>query len=135
MEFFYKLDKEFHFALDACTTKNNPLGTEFFYTLEDDGLTKPWIDPTFCNPPYSRKNIVPWLKKAIEEQRRGVTSVLLLPSRTGTSWFFDYVYNKPDVEIRFVKGRLKFLDPEGKIPNTAPFDSLLAIFRPSQLLR
>lgn len=49
--------------------------------------------------------------------------VMLIPARTDTRYFHDYIYGK--AEIRFVKGRLKFGD--GKSP--APFPSMVVIFR------
>lgn len=53
----------------------------------------------------------------------GNTVVMLLPARTDTKWFHDYIYGK--AEIRFVRGRLKF----GKSKNSAPFPSMIVIFR------
>ena len=48
---------------------------------------------------------------------------MLIPARTDTRWFHDYIYHK--AEIRFIRGRLKFND--GKSP--APFPSMVVIFR------
>lgn len=52
--------------------------------------------------------------------------VMLLPARTDTKWFHEYIYNKARVEIRFLKGRLKF----GESRDGAPFPSMVAVFRP-----
>ena len=49
--------------------------------------------------------------------------VMLIPARTDTRYFHDYIYHK--AEIRFIKGRLKFGD--GKAP--APFPSMLVIYK------
>ena len=134
---FDKLNEEFHFQMDAATCDHNPMGTSYYYTNHGEKVGAKWKNPTWVNPPYSAKNIKVWLKKAVEEQEKGVTSVFLLPSRTGTNWFHDFIYQKPDVELRLLKGRLKFdycklcypdLNPyKGSTP-TAPFDSLIAIF-------
>lgn len=79
----------------------------------------------FCNPPYGR-TVKDWVKKCSEEAKKpGTTIVLLIPARTDTSYFHDYIYQKPNVEIRFIRGRLKFGD--GK--NSAPFPSMAVIFR------
>lgn len=51
---------------------------------------------------------------------------MLIPSRTDTKWFHEYIYGK--AEIRFVRGRLKFGDGLG----TAPFASMVVIFRPGK---
>lgn len=79
----------------------------------------------FCNPPYGRK-IYDWVKKSYEEsQKENTLVVLLIPSRTDTKYFHEFLYNKPNVELRFIKGRLKF----GNSNNSAPFPSLVAIMK------
>lgn len=80
----------------------------------------------FCNPPYGRE-ITKWVRKAYEEAQKGTTIVMLLPSRTDVSWFHDYILGK--AEVRFLRGRLKFTDDEGQAKNSAPFPSLVAIYR------
>ena len=110
-ELYAELDKEFHFNCDPC-----PL-----YGLED-GLPVPWGSRAFVNPPYGRE-ITRWLKKACQENQLGKLIVCLIPSRTDTRWWHEYVM-KAD-EIRFLKGRLKFGDSK----NSAPFPSAVVIFR------
>ena len=123
-EFFDELDREFHFELDACALPSNAK-CERFYTPEEDGLKQPWVyaSSVFCNPPYGR-TIGRWVRKAAEAAAAGCTVVMLLPARTDTRWFHDYIYLKPGVKLRFVRGRLKFGD--GK--NSAPFPSMVVIF-------
>lgn len=134
-EFFEELNKEFHFDLDPCATPKTAKCARFF-TPDDDGLAQEWIAPgggtVFVNPPYSRrKNGKPgqedWIKKAAEEgSKPGAVVVLLVPARTDTAAFHDYIYNK--AEIRFIRGRLRFLT-DGKTSAAAPFPSMVAIFR------
>lgn len=77
----------------------------------------------FCNPPYGRQ-IGEWVKKAYEESRKPNTLVvMLIPARTDTKWFHDYILGK--AEIRFIRGRLKF----GGADNAAPFPSMVVVFR------
>lgn len=77
----------------------------------------------FCNPPYGRK-IGAWVQKCYEESRKPNTLVvLLIPARTDTAYFHDYIYHKAK-EIRFVRGRLKF----GDAKQSAPFPSMVVIF-------
>lgn len=122
--FFDKLNDEFHFAVDACTILENTKCDEF-YTPEDDGLSKDWDETTWCNPPYGRK-IWEWVRKAYYQAIQfGSTIVMLLPARTDTRWFHDYIYEKDWVEIRFVRGRLKF----GESKNSAPFPSMVVVFK------
>ena len=122
--FFNQLDSEFHFTLDPCANESNHKCARYF-TEADDGLKQSWGGQTvFCNPPYG-KAIKDWVKKCSEEAKQpNTTVVLLIPARTDTAYFHDYIYQKPDVEIRFLRGRLKFGD--GK--NSAPFPSMVVIF-------
>jgi hypothetical protein len=113
---YEELDKEFQFDHDPCGL--NPLGLR-----EIDGLGE-WGKRNWVNPPYSKK--IPWIQKAIEEQRKGKLTVMLLPVDTSTSWFLDMVL--PNAEVRWIRGRLKF----GK--THAAYASMLAIFRPRTVL-
>ena len=121
-QFFQALDAEFHFDLDVCALPENAKCTRY-YTPEDDGLKQPWNGTCWCNPPYGRI-ISEWVKKASESE---TTVVMLLPARTDTKWFHEYIYGK--AEVRFIRGRLKF----GGAVNSAPFPSMVVIFRGSEL--
>ena len=131
-DFYNELDRKFNFDLDPCSTKKNAKCVNFF-TKKDDGLNRVWLHITnlgnirsrvFMNPPYGRE-IGKWVEKAHDEVKEKNTNfvVALLPARTDTKWFHDYIYNK--AEIRFLKGRLKF----GGSKNSAPFPSMIVIFR------
>jgi len=122
-DLFDELDREFGFKLDPCANLENHK-CENFYTVDNDGLSHDWhlFGPVFMNPPYGRV-IGKWVKKAYESSLNGATVVCLLPARTDTRWFHDYIYGK--AEIRFIRGRLKF----GGSKNSAPFPSMIAIFR------
>ena len=123
-DFFDKLNDEFHFTLDVCADETNHK-CEHYYTKEIDGLSRPWVGTVWCNPPYGRK-IGEWVQRAyLSSQIGSATVVMLLPARTDTRWFHDYIYNKSNTEIRFIKGRLKF----GGCQNSAPFPSMVVIFR------
>ena len=52
---------------------------------------------------------------------------MLIPARTDTSYFHDYIYGK--AEIRFIRGRLKFTDESGQEKDAAPFPSMVVIYR------
>ena len=121
-DLFDKLNKEFHFALDVCATPENAKCEEF-YTKEQDGLKQPWKGTVWCNPPYGRQ-IGEWVRRAFLASVSGNTVVMLLPARTDTRWFHEYIYGK--AEIRFIRGRLKF----GGSQNSAPFPSMVVVFMP-----
>jgi len=72
------------------------------------------------------RGIGQWIQKAYESAQAGATIVMLIPSRTDTRWWHDYVMKAS--EIRFIRGRLKFGDAKGN----APFPSAVVVFRPTQ---
>lgn len=120
--FFDELDKEFNFTLDPCATHENAKCKQYF-TKEDDGLTQSWQGNTvFMNPPYGR-GIKHWIKKAYEESLGDAVVVCLIPARTDTTYWHNYIFGKAS-DIRFLKGRLKF----GNSNNTAPFPSAVVVF-------
>ena len=122
-DFFDELDKEFSFTLDPCATDGNAKCDKYF-TVDDDGLIQDWSnDIVFMNPPYGRE-IKHWIKKAYEESLNGATVVCLIPSRTDTTYWHDYIFGKA-YDIRFVRGRLKF----GGSKNSAPFPSAVIIYK------
>ena len=122
-DFFDELDKEFHFTLDPCSTVETAKCKKF-YTKEDNGLIQDWSGRTvFCNPPYGSQ-IKHWVKKCHDESSRAKV-VMLIPARTDTKYFHEYIYKKKNTEIRFIKGRLKFSNSK----NSAPFPSMIVIFR------
>ncbi len=120
---FDRLNEEFSFSLDPSASDANHR-CEKYYTAADDGLSQNWGGYTvFCNPPYG-KQLAKWVRKAYEESRKpNTTIVLLIPARTDTQWFHDYIYGT--AEIRFIKGRIKF---KGAMYN-APFPSMIVIYR------
>jgi len=107
---YNKLDEEFSFDFDPC-----PSDPTF------DGLKVEWGYRNFVNPPYGRE-IGKWMRKAYEEWKKGKLVVMLIPSRTDTQWWHEYVMKA--TEIRFVRGRLKF---DGH-KNSAPFPSAIVVF-------
>ena len=82
----------------------------------------------FCNPPYGRA-IADWVRKGYEESRQpGTTVVMLIPSRTDTAYFHDWIFGKAS-EVRFLRGRLKFTDEDGNGEDAAPFPSAVIVWR------
>ena len=105
-----ELNKEFGFNDDPCPLSGS------------GGLDRDWGSKTYMNPPYGRE-IGEWIEKAWAESNKGKLIVMLLPSRTDTKWWHDYIMKAN--EIRFIKGRLKF----GGSKNSAPFPSCVVIFK------
>lgn len=121
-DFFEEWNKQFHFSVDACANDSNHKCNRYF-SKEQNGLEQDWGGETvWCNPPYG-KSIGQWVRKCWTEAQKGKTKVVaLLPARTDTRWFHDYVYGK--AIVYFVKGRLKF----GNAKHSAPFPSMVCIW-------
>ena len=156
--FFEELNKEFNFTLDPCCTEKSALCKKF-YTPKEDGLKQSWAgERVFVNPPYNKpenaciqpyekckKKIceergyhideyipgkVDWIKKCYYEMYYMSADIVvaLLPVRTDEVAFHEYIYELS--EIRFIKGRLKFVDMDtGHDSTPAPFPSMLVIWR------
>ncbi|CUO39446.1 DNA N-6-adenine-methyltransferase of bacteriophage [[Clostridium] symbiosum] len=121
--FFDELNREFDFNLDPCADETNHK-CEKYFTEEENGLLQDWGGcRVFCNPPYG-SSIKDWVAKCYHEGHKEETLVvLLIPARTDTTYFHDYIEHR--AEIRFVRGRLKFGDSK----TGAPFPSMVVIFR------
>lgn len=121
-EVFKKLNAEFNFTLDPCSDGHNSKCKKF-YTKAEDGLKQNWGGETvFCNPPYSK--IKDWIIKAYKESLKPNTVVvMLIPARTDTRWFHEYVYHRS--EVRLIAKRIKFSNSK----YNAPFPSMLVIYR------
>jgi hypothetical protein len=108
--FYQALDSEFGFDFDPC-----PPNPDF------DGLSVDWGKCNFVNPPYNE--IEKWVRKSYGEWLTGKTIVMLIPSRTDTKWWHEYVMRA--TQIRFIKGRLRF----DEHANSAPFPSAVVVFK------
>lgn len=109
-DLYHKLNEEFNFDFDPC-----PKNPDF------DGLNIDWGKQNFCNPPYNQ--LQKWIKKGYEQFKLGKTVVFLIPARTDTKAFHEYLYNI--AEIRFIKGRIKFKGAKWN----APFPSMICILK------
>lgn len=138
-DFYNALNEEFNFTIDVAAAKETAK-CERYYTEADDGLSKDWSgEVCWMNPPYGTQ-IKFWIKKAYEESLKGATVVALIPFRPDTRYWFDYIWKntskygityanhpKDGVEVRAIKGRLKFLD-NGEEKSSAAFPSAIIIF-------
>ena len=145
-DLFAALHREFQFTVDGAADARNhllprwwgPGATQEGAGNRTDALTICWAhERVFCNPPYSQIHDFV-AAAATEATAPGMTgvSVLLIPTRTDTRWFHSYLWNRQahrpydGVELRFLKGRLKFLTADGPA-DSAPFPSMIAVLRPS----
>lgn len=99
---FEPLNQEFRFTLDVCATAENAK-CERFFSVSDDALKRRWEGICWMNPPFGTQG--KWVQKAYLESLNGSVVVCLLPSRTNTNWWHDYVLRG---EVRYIRGRPKF---------------------------
>ena len=133
-DLFQALDAEFHFDIDAAASEANAK-CDFYITKEQDALNCDWSIPdntlpahAWLNPPYGR-GVKKWVAKAWQECVKGNLVVLLLPARTDTEWFHQYIDKK--AEVRFLKGRIRFVNSDTAEPSDpAPFPSMIVVFEP-----
>lgn len=121
LDLFNRLDNIFSFDIDLCASDTNHL-CKLYFTKNNSCLDKDLFDHViYYNPPYFR-NMYIFIKKCFELSKNNIV-VMLLPSRTDTKWFHDFIL--PYCDIIFIKGRLKF----GGSKNSAPFPSIICCFR------
>lgn len=125
-DIFSALNCFFRFTLDPAATEENAKCDKYF-TIETDGLSQSWKNETvWLNPPYGRE-ISKWIKKAYEESLNGFTTVvMLIPARTDTSYWHEYVLKSS--QIHYIRGRLKFKNKGKGDSNPAPFPSAIVVF-------
>lgn len=122
------------FDLDAAATAENTKCTKWLGPggVVEDALSVDWSDygsHIWCNPPYSA--VYKFVEKAVQAvETDDVEVMMLLPARTDTKWFANFIWNcsepRPRVTVMFLRGRLKFSGSK----NSAPFPSMLVHFAP-----
>lgn len=112
--------------VDACASSTN-YKCGWWYDKTQDGLKQKWVYDTWINPPY--RDVSLWIKKAYEEHlKNNITVVALIFSKTDTKFWHDYIENK--AEVHFIKGRIKFVKPDGtQSKQSAPYPSCVVIWR------
>lgn len=127
-DFYDRLNTKYHFEWDLAASNGNAK-CDHYFTRDDNSLEQDWGELSgnmFLNPPYGRE-LKLWVKKASETQlKRDQLLVMLIPSRTDTSYWHDYIFNH--AEIEFLRGRLKF-EVDGVSGDSAPFPSALVIYK------
>jgi hypothetical protein len=102
------------FDLDPCASVIQPWPTaKVAYTINDNGLSKPWQGFVWCNPPYGNQT-KQWLGRMAEHNN----GIALTFARTETRMFFECVWPKA-LAIYFIRGRLSFCDTKGNSGNNS----------------
>lgn len=103
---FFKINQ---FDLDVCCSEHNIPAT-FYYTKAEDGLTSEWMQYNWCNPPFA--DCKKWVIKAYEEQQKGSNTAMLIPVRTETAYYHDYILHNDKVFIEWLRKGYCFLDKD-----------------------
>ncbi len=123
--------------LDPCTTSDNPVGAETFYTKDDDGLSMDWGKRSFfCNPPYSRPGqkrgdpapTYDWIRKCLSAVDRGAFGFLLLPANRLEMPQRMEVYSSANLTAEVWLGKIEFIDEWGNIGKAPPYPSVLYVY-------
>lgn len=142
-DLFSRISAEYGpFAIDAAANGRNRHCARWFGPGSnlgvEDALAVPWWDyarKIWCNPPYSRGMVSAFVKQGWEAARfNGTQSTFLLPSTTETHWWHSFVYDvdrrrfRPGVEVEFIKGRVRFVRPDGTQAGAGGFGSVVVTF-------
>ncbi|QAS00233.1 adenine methyltransferase [Lactiplantibacillus plantarum] len=126
-DFYDRLNAKYHFEWDLAASDDNAKCGHYF-TRDDNSLEQDWEGLSgnlFLNPPYGRE-LKLWVKKAATTGLKDKQKlVMLIPSRTDTSYWHDYIFNH--AEIKFLRDRLKF-EVDGISGDSAPFPSAVVIY-------
>ena len=98
------------FDLDVCCSRKNIPAKKHYICGESDGLRNDWENLNWCNPPFDECQ--KWIKRAYEEQQKGNQTVMLLPVRTETKYWHDYILFNPNVEIHWLRKGYGFINPD-----------------------
>lgn len=115
-ELYQKALKKFglkFFTLDTCCSDKNIPAMYYYYGGKKNGLTEEWLNFSWCNPPFNECK--KWIEKAYQEnQERDIAIAMLIPVRTETKYWHDYILHNPKVEIEFLRKGYRFLDKDNK---------------------
>jgi hypothetical protein len=104
----HALDTANSFDLDPCASVVRPWPmARHHFTVEDNGLVKPWFGRVWMNPPYSELH--KWTRRLAEHG----DGIALAYCRTETGAFFPWVWDYAH-GLFFIKGRLTFYQTNGK---------------------
>lgn len=98
------------FDLDTCCSFAYVPARKYFVYGKNDGLKENWSKFNWCNPPFNECS--KWIKKAYNEQQKGKTTVMLIPVRTETKYWHDYILFNPNVKIKWLRKGYKFINAE-----------------------
>jgi len=92
----------------SCEFANNIVKALRYYSVDDDGLTKPWHGRVWMNPPYSSDLVTKFAEKFVNEYNGGnvVEAIVLVNNATETAWFGSMV--SVATAVCFPRGRIRY---------------------------
>lgn len=92
---------------------NKTVGAGVFFDAKQDGLKQEWNGNIWMNPPYAQPLISKFATAVVEKFNGGEIkqACVLVNNATETGWFQGMLASAS--AVCFVKGRVKFLDPQG----------------------
>ena len=89
------------------------IGAATFYTVLDDGLTRPWFGKVWLNPPFNRTLLSLFVERLVAEYASGAVerAILLTHDYTDVEWF--HAAARAAQVICFPRGRIRFRSPCG----------------------
>lgn len=101
------------FSLDTCCSDENIPAKKYFKNGQIDGLKNYWCSKCWCNPPFNECK--KWIEKAFMQNKHFKTKVaMLIPARTETRYWHDYILNNDNVHIEFLRKGYKFLNRDNE---------------------
>jgi phage N-6-adenine-methyltransferase len=102
---------------------SNPVAQETvkasqFFTLENDGLSRPWHGRVWLNPPYSQPAIAQFAEKLVAEWQAGniEAALVLTNNASDTGWF--HTLAQACTAFCLTRGRIGFEAPDGAVAAT-----------------
>lgn len=99
----------------SCALANRTIKADRYYTIEENGLSKPWYGCVWLNPPYGRtyKNTgtTAFVTRLIEEYTKGSVEQAIILTMVGmyANWFFQLL----DYPLCYLKAKPVFTLPDG----------------------
>lgn len=90
---------------------NKTVNAKRFYTVEDNGLEKPWFGRVWMNPPYASDLIGKFAEKLVFELPNISQAIVLVNNATETEWFYTMVVQA--TAVCFPRSRVRFVTPDG----------------------
>lgn len=106
---------------------NETVRAAVYCDAECDGLSQPWDGNVWMNPPYAQPLISLFADAAGEKYDAGeITQACILVNNASETTWFQRLLSSASA-LCFVRGRIKFIDPEGKASG-APLQGQIVLY-------